>query len=401
MLAAVAVGAVGAATVLSTGQDAEGTAARPGPAGQLQRDADAVRDTGATGLLARVRDADGRDTTVRAGVADLEGRDPVPENSYYRIGSDTKTFVAVVALQLTAEGKLHLDDTVEEWLPGMVTGNGNDGSRITLRNLLQHTSGLVDYTEVLFEDPETLTSEGFRERRFVAHTLEEEVALATSRPPNWLPDAEDPESETRWSYSNTNYVLAGLIIEQATGHPWQQEVHDRIIEPLGLRHTITLGTSAYVPQPTATAYTRFPGEEEFTDTSLAVDGGPDGGIVSTTADMNTFWRALMDGTLLPAEQLAQMRTTVPAPGMGGGAEARYGLGIAWRPAEGCAEGVWYHSGTSFGTVSQEAVTPDGGTSATVTVFTTQYDDEERFRQQEAATLALLDHAVCGSADRAR
>ncbi|RKN46714.1 class A beta-lactamase-related serine hydrolase [Streptomyces hoynatensis] len=398
-LALAGVGAVGVATVLGTGPGAEGAAAHRAAQGRFQRDADAVRDTGATGLVARARDAAGHDTAVRSGVADLDGRDPVHHDAYYRIGSDTKTFVAVVALQLVAEGTLHLDDTVEEWLPGVVSGNGNDGSRITLRNLLQHTSGLADYTDVLFGDPATLTPEGFREGRFTARTLEEEVALATTRPPGWLPDAEAPGSETRWSYSNTNYVLAGLIVEKATGHPWEQEVNDRIIEPLGLRHTMTMGTSAYVPQPTATAYTRFPGREELTDTTLSVDGGPDGGIVSTTDDMNSFLRALMNGTLLPAEQLAQMRTTVPAPGMGGSDEARYGLGIAWRPAEGCDAGVWFHGGTSFGTVSEEVVTPDGRASAAVAVYTTRYDDEERFLRQQAATLSLLDHVVCEPSGR--
>ncbi len=70
-----------------------------------------------------------------------------------------------------------------------------------------------------------------------------------SRAPGWLPDPENPGAETRWAYSNTNYVLIGMLIERVTGHPWEQEIHERIIEPLGLRHTLTMGTSAYVPQP--------------------------------------------------------------------------------------------------------------------------------------------------------
>ncbi|WP_411576565.1 serine hydrolase [Streptomyces mutabilis] len=118
-----------------------------------------------------------------------------------------------------------------------------------------------------------------------------------------------------------------MIVERVTGNPWEQEIHERIIEPLGLRHTLTLGTSAYVPQPTATACLQFPGRDDPTDTTLQVDGGADGGIVSTTTDMNTFLRALMDGTLLPTEQLEQMRTTVPAPDFSG---------AATRPATGSA-----------------------------------------------------------------
>ncbi|MFJ6573801.1 serine hydrolase domain-containing protein [Streptomyces sp. NPDC091292] len=391
------VGTIGVVTVMGAGSgaDARGADADRASRGQLQRDADAVRDTGATGLTARARDAAGRDTVVRSGVADLDDGGRVPKDAYYRIGSDTKTFVAAVALQLAGEGKVSLDDTVERRLPGVVSGSGNDGTRVTLRNLLQHTSGLADYTDALFADPETLTPEHYRENRFAVRTPAQQVALAMESAPGWLPDAEDPGSETRWSYSNTNYVLIGLIIEKVTGHRWEQEVNDRIIEPLGLRHTMTLGTSPYVPRPTATAYVQFPGRDDLTDTTLSVDGGADGGIISTTGDMNTFLRGLMGGRLLPPEQLAQMRTTVPAPDKAGSGEARYGLGIAWRPVRGCPDGVWYHGGTSFGTVSEGAVTPDGKASAAAAVFTTRYGDEKRFDEQADATIALVDRAVCG------
>ncbi|MFF2846356.1 serine hydrolase domain-containing protein [Streptomyces sp. NPDC058001] len=399
-LSVVSVSTIGVVTVLGAGSGADARGADERGAdhasrGLLQRDADAVRDTGATGLTARARDTAGRDTVVGSGVADLDGGGRVPKDSYYRIGSDTKIFVAAVALQLVGEGKMSLGDTVERRLPGVVSGNGNDGRRVTLRNLLQHTSGLADYTDVIFADPENLTPEHFRAARFTVRTPEEQVAPAMERAPGWLPDADDPGAETRWSYSNTNYVLIGMIIEKVTGHRWEQEVHERIIEPLGLRHTMSLGTSPYVPRPTATAYVQFPGHDDLTDTTLSVDSGADGGIVSTTGDMNTFLRALMGGRLLPPEQLAQMRTTVAAPGKAGSGKARYGLGIAWRPVRGCPDGVWYHGGTSFGTVSESAVTADGKVSAAAAVFTTRYGDEKRFDEQSDATIALIDRAVCG------
>ncbi len=388
-------GALGVATVLGSGAWALGGDAGSAIGSRLQRDADAVRDTGASGLIVQARDVDGRNREARAGVRDLDEGGRVPFDAYYRIGSDAKTFVAVVALQLVAEGKLALDDTVEKWLPGVVTGHGNDGRRITVRNLLQHTSGLPNYTDILFSDPKELTPENYRAKRFTVRTPAEQVALAMTRAPGWLPDAEDPGSETRWAYSNTNYVLIGMIVERATGRPWEQAVHERIIEPLGLRHTLTMGTSAYVPLPTATAYVQFPGRDDLTDTTLQVDGGADGGIVSTTSDMNTFLRALMDGTLLPAKQLEQMRTTVPAPDMSGGDKARYGLGIAWRPVAGCDAGVWYHGGTSFGTISEAAVTPAGDASAAAAVFTTRFGDEQRSAEQDKATYDMIENAVCG------
>ncbi|GAB2914318.1 serine hydrolase domain-containing protein [Streptomyces mayteni] len=392
-LAVAGLGAIGAATAFGSGSWAQAASVERPSRGQLQHDADAVRDTGASGLIVQARDGAGREREARSGVADLAAGGQVPFDSYYRIGSDTKTFVSVVTLQLVAEGELSLDDTVEQWLPGLVTGNGNDGGRITIRNLLQQTSGLANYTDIFFGDPEQLTPENYLAQRFTPRAPEDKVALAMTHAPGWLPDADDPAAETRWSYSNTNYVLAGMIIEQATGHPWEQEVHERIIAPLDLRHTMTPGTSAYVPQPTATAYLQFPGREELTDTTLSVDGGADGGIISTTGDMNTFLRALMDGTLLPAEQLAQMRTTVPADF--GHPEAGYGLGIAWRPAEGCDEGVWFHGGTSFGTSSEAAVTPEGEVSAASAIFTTPIGDQDRFTAQSEAAVAMIDRAVCG------
>lgn len=123
-------------------------------------------------------------------------------------------------------------------------GNGNDGTRITVRDLLGQTSGLNDYLAVSPDAVEAFTPEGYRRSRFRSQTPRDQVAAALSRPPQWLPDPLDsPDRTRRWGYSNTNYILMGLVIEEVTGHPWAQEIHDRIIEPLDLRHTFSPGTS--------------------------------------------------------------------------------------------------------------------------------------------------------------
>ena len=174
-LAVAGVAAMGTASLLGPGTTAEAMGVGGGDArSRLQRDADAVRDTGATGLTVLARDASGRETQARSGTASLKDGGRVPFDAYYRIGSDTKTFTAVAALQLVGEGTLRLDDTVEQWLPGVVAGNGNDGSRITLRNLLQHTSGLANYTDIAFEDPAELTPERVHAQRFRSQTPEEQ-----------------------------------------------------------------------------------------------------------------------------------------------------------------------------------------------------------------------------------
>ncbi|QDQ15633.1 serine hydrolase domain-containing protein [Streptomyces spectabilis] len=391
---AVAAGALlaGAAPKAAAAPHCTAAAARGRDA--LQAGVDAVRATGATGVIAEVQTAHDR-TTARAGAADLGSGRPVPWDAYYRIGSDTKTFTAVVVLQLVGEGKLALTDTVERRLPGAIRGNGNDGARITVANLLRQTSGLNDYLAVAEGE---FTPEAYRKGRFRTHTPQEQLTAALTRPPRWLPRPDAPAAERRWGYANTNYVVAGLIIEAVTGRPWAQEIHERVIEPLGLRHTLIPGGSAYVPQPTATAYTQFPGSERLTDTTLAAVSGADGGLISTTRDHGVFLRALMGGRLLRPAQLAAMKRTVPADGWIRAKGVRYGLGIAWRPVAGSDGGVWFHGGTHLGVVSESGVTEDGTRAVTSATFTLP-TEEARQDAQAAATLRLVDDALRGGRGR--
>jgi D-alanyl-D-alanine carboxypeptidase len=368
-----------------------------------------VHQAGATGVLVETDSATEGRHRARAGVADLTTGEPVPWGAHVRIGSDTKTITAVVALQLVGEGVLDLDDTVEDWLPGLVRGNGNDGSRITLTNLLRHTSGLYDYTFVGVDFAD-FTYEHYRQTRFEVRNPAESVAPAFTEEPGWLPDADDPSAETTWGYSNTNYVLAQLIIEEATGNSWEQEVHERIIEPLGLRRTYAPGTSAYVPEPTARAYLQFPGDEELYDTTLAAGAHTgDGGVISTPAEYNRFLRALMGGELLAPEQLAAMKETVPTgdedhlPGTG------YGLGLSWAPrcaperyegrdgsedAVDRADGFWFHGGSTLGAEAESGVTDDGSVAASSVAFSRWLHDTERDDRQWQAQLAMIDGALC-------
>ncbi|KUJ66308.1 peptidase [Streptomyces albus subsp. albus] len=384
--------AAAAAVLVGTGTAAAasplGAGAAPG-GGPLQADADAIRAAGATGVLAEVQTARRR-SLARAGTAELGTGRPVPWDAYYRIGSDTKPFTATVVLQLAGEGRLALTDTVERWLPGLLRGNGHDGGRITLANLLRQTSGLDDYLAAA--DDDVFTPEGYLRGRFLTSSPREQVAAALTLPPLWIPDAADPADERRWGYSNTNYVLLGLIVEKVTGHPWAQEIHERVIGPLGLRHTLIPGSSAYVPQPTAAAYTRFPGSPRLIDTSLTSGGGADGGIISTTRDLAVFLRALLGGRLLRPAQLEAMRRTVAAGDWIPAEGVRYGMGIAWRPGGVNGEGIWFHGGTHLGTVSESGVTADGGRAATAAVFTLRMGDAQGEDQAKAA-LRLVDNAL--------
>jgi D-alanyl-D-alanine carboxypeptidase len=370
---------------------------RSGIRATLQRDADRLLDYGAPGVLVGL-DTRGKDITVRSGFGDVDARTPVPWNARFRIGSYTKTFVAATLLHLAGDGRLTLDDTVERWLPGVVTGNGNDGSTITVRQLLQHTSGLPEYLHGM---PNLFNQKDFERTRFTSVTAEQAVALAMTMKPEFAPG-------TRWSYSNTNYMLAGMIIERVAGHTWQQEVQDRIIRPLGLRHTYTPGTSPGIPRPHAVGYERFPGPDATEDDPKygeAIDatllnpswGGAAGEMISTVDDANRFLRALIGGKVLRPAQLAEMLATVPTnadfeknwPGV------RYGLGIMFVPNS-CG-GSWTHGGDIHGFKTRNGVTTDGSRSVMVSINTDSLKRKPGLpAPTRDVTVDLVEHALCGT-----
>ena len=347
----------------------------------LRRDADAITALGVTGVQARLSGP--YDRSVTSGVADLTTRRPVSPYGYFRIASVTKTFVATVILQLAGEGRLSLDDTVERWLPGVVSGNGNDGHAITLRQLLQHTSGIHD------DYPDYTSAEDFYQHRYDTYTPEQVVARAMSHRPDFQPGE-------RWSYSNTGYVLLGMVIQRVTGHPWHEEVRDRIARPLGLRHTFWPGTSPTLPRPHASSYQRFqPGEPlvDVTEQVSMVNG--EAGLISTTADLNRFFRALLGGRLLRPAQLAQMKRTIRVgeefePLMPG---ARDGLGLFSRPLS-CGGRYWGHEGGDSGWISAVGVTTDGRRGVTVSLTGVQAESADHVLRVEQAESKLVDDALC-------
>jgi D-alanyl-D-alanine carboxypeptidase len=304
-----------------------------------------------------------------------------------RIGSVTKTFVATVVLQLVGEGVISLDDTVEDWLPGVVQADGIDGDRITIRQLLQHTSGLPDYA-----DPPELGTEAYfqRTRYDIADPMEAvQAALATG------PVAEPGEA---WSYSNPGYILLGMIIEEATGHHWAKAVHDRIVRPLELGDTYWAGFASQMPEPHADLYQRFEPGGDLVNVTEYIDHDASGGLISTTADVDRFMRALIGGELLEPAELGQMQRTTPVTGEGydliwpGG--VAYGLGIFQLGFDDCGEGLWVGGGDVIGAMTRAATTADGEHSATVFSSAQLRDSFESAVDQNLRTNDLLEHALC-------
>lgn len=363
----------------------------------LQRHADALLDHGAPGVLVEV-DTPRGDVEVRSGYGNVAARTPVPWQAKFRIGSYTKPFVAATVLQLVGEGRLSLEDTVDRWLPGVVTGNGNDGTKITVRQLLQHTSGVPNY---LGKMPELFLEKEFEENRFRTVTPEQTVALAMQMPPDFAPG-------TDWNYSNTGYTLAGMIIERVTGNTWQHEVRSRIVGPLGLRDTYLPGTSPFLPRPHAVSYQRFTekgmeadpndprwGEPIDVTTYNPSWGGAAGDMISTTDDGNKFLKALIGGKVLRPAQLAEMTKAMRVPALDPAwPGARYGLGIMWIPSS-CG-GYWSHGGDIPGFKTRNGVTADGTRSVMVSINTDSMVPKPNVpKPTKDVTVDLVDHALCG------
>jgi len=369
-----------AAGVASTVEANAGVGPGKSAGEQLKRDVAAVHSLGLPGVQARLVTPAGRNLVATAGVADLRTGRPVPPNGRARVASTGKAFIATVVLQLVGEGRMGLDDTVEKWLPGVVRGNGNDGRAITVRHLLQHTSGLHD------DVPDFTSAAHFYEHRYDVYTPAELLARTLRHRPDFAPG-------TAWRYSNIGYVVAETVIEKVTGRPFHEEVQRRVLDRVGMRDTTWPGNSPTLPNPHARGYHEFD-DAGLTDVTeqVIVDGGA--AFISTTADVNRFFRALLGGRLLRPAQLAEMTRTMPLgpefeellPG------ARYGLGLFERPLP-CGGTYWSHPGGGSGFTSDNGVTRDGRRSVAVSVSGTR---PALFLQHQRATDAVVENALCGS-----
>jgi D-alanyl-D-alanine carboxypeptidase len=309
------------------------SAAPPPPAQQaeLQRILEAVRGQ-YTAPGAGFTFGDGTDdTTISVGSRDLLPNHPIRSSDKIRVGSDTKMFTASVVLLLADEGRLVLDAPLEQYLPGAlrypvakVPGDpaDYDGRAVTLRQLLQHTGGVPDYGadllyllnpvhQVLSPKPEAL------------------VRHAVSSGPVFRPG-------TSWGYSNTGYVLLGMVVEKVTGRSLGTEIAERIAEPLGLRNTFFAERNhKLIPGPHVRGFLSSTAPLDVTWFEPGVWGAA-GALVSSADDMNTFLSGLLAGDVLPPARLAEMQATVPY--LTGG----YGLGIVSVPLS-CGT-AWGHAG---------------------------------------------------------
>ncbi|MFI5957430.1 serine hydrolase domain-containing protein [Cryptosporangium sp. NPDC051539] len=315
----------------------------------LSRALDEITGEAACAAVVTVDDEHGTWSAAR-GLADVPAHRPATPQDRFRAGSIVKTFVAATVLQLVGEGVLRLSDTVADWLPGTVP----DGDRISLRQLLNHTSGLYDVIDAMPVSPAHLAG--------VArlHTIAPDrlVRAATACPPHFPPGAG-------WRYSNTNYVLAGMLIERATGRPYEEEVRRRIVGALGLRHTVLPATSPFLPGPHLRAYL-WPGRPAARPLLDITVQNPSrawasGDLVSTAGDLTYFLSELLAGRLLPPPLMDEMLSTVP-----GTNDRDYGLGLFRMSVPGGTR-VWGNSGAYGGYVTFMLRSEDRARGATISV----------------------------------
>lgn len=317
--------------------------------------------------------------TITYGTAKLGTTTPLSTATYFRIASNTKTMTAAIVLQLAQEGKLKLDDPVSKYVARVP-----DGDRITIAQLLEMRSGLYNYTD------SPVLSEAVDRDQGKPWTPDQLLTIAFAHPANFAPGAS-------YEYSNTNYALLGLIIEQLDGKPLAQSMQDRLFGPLGLRHTVLpASTDTAIPDPFSHGYlygssaVAFAGPASYTPamkaaaragTLLPTDytgvnhsfAGAAGGVISNADDLATWIRALVTGRVLDAayqqQWLDSLRPVDPAKPEG----QRYGYGITelhW-----ASNAVYFHGGETAGYNSFMGYDPSNGVTLVIwTNLTVSLDD---------------------------
>ncbi|MGY4968007.1 serine hydrolase domain-containing protein [Streptomyces nigrescens] len=356
-LTAAAVPAQAATAPAPGAHAAAGTTAHPGHLDHkaLDEKLAAVHTAGMYGSYAAVRE--GRDAwRGAAGVADIATNRPVGPQMRQRVGSITKAFTSVAVLQQVGAGRIDLDDPIARYLPDLVPGER--GRQITVRMLLNHTSGIADYIPGAFPSLLKGSTESIDANRHRHFDPEELVRFGLQAPPTGTPGE-------KWSYANTNYVIAGMLLQKVTGENPQEYITRNVIRKARLKHTY-FPASERISGPHSKMYESFfglitPARDYSTyDLSWA---GTAGALVATMEDVNDFYRALLTGKLLAPAELRQMQTTVEAKDEKGDVLMHYGLGIA--AIDTVCGRFWGHTGSVWGAETVTYSTPDGKRQMTI------------------------------------
>ncbi|MFJ8622580.1 serine hydrolase domain-containing protein [Kitasatospora sp. NPDC093550] len=352
-LAVAAAGAVLVATGAAHAAAADrGTADAPASdlAG-VQAALQATTAAGAPGAFAVIRDHGDREGTrsVAVGKANLDGT-PMNSSWRFRVGSNSKMFAAVLVMQLAEQGRIDLDKPLRDYLPA---GTLPEGWTMTGRQVLEHRAGIYDHTNDLLEQAGEETTSAFEARiRTTVYDPRDLVAMSVKHGVQYTPGS-------RYSYSNTDFVLLGLAVENLTGRPYAEVLNERIIEPLDLRKTSFVVPDQKIRGAHVTGYLTNDDRSKPLLDSTEQNGSwvwSAGAVISDAEDLDTFLTALMagsEGGLVSDDSLKQMTAALPTPT----AKVAYGLGLR-RISLTCGD-VYGHGGIVQGFQTQSFATPDG------------------------------------------
>ena len=339
-----------------------------------------IVDKGATSVQLQTSE-NGQIINTNAGTLDNKGTS-IGEQAYFRAGSVTKPFVSTVIMQLADEGKINLDAPIDTYVPHKVVG----GDAITTRQLLSHTSGLQEYLPSLpLYNVASYPSNPakIQEMMDAAYNVDQLIGYINSRPLASTPG-------TQFSYANSNYIVAGQIIAKVTDKPFEKNIQERILQPLGMKHTYFPGSDRNLPEPAAHGYQDMsdPRIGGIAQHDMATYNGSQvgaaGEIVSTTGDLNIFTKALAKGTLVSPASHKEM--IEPISDMGGG--TGYGLGIMVIPTA-CGEMIG-HGGNIYGYATQAFSNSEG----TKQVAVSGTEGKMNYFQVTAATGSLAAQSMC-------
>jgi D-alanyl-D-alanine carboxypeptidase len=298
----------------------------------------------APGIVLLVDTPEGRYLNA-AGVANLEDGTPMKVDDRLEIGSNTKSFTIVLLMQLHEEGILSMDDPLSKWFPDYAASLPN-GDQITLRQMANHTAGLWDYANGVIGggagDP-ALLEKSYSPEELVQFAVDNGTALFA------------PGEEGQWEYSNTGYILMGMIAEKATGKSLKDLYQQRIFDPLEMDSAVLIEGVPQGDEITAHGYYWQDGEVLDTTNWNASQGWSAGALAMTAADLATYGHALAAGELFEnPDSLTEMTTFVPYASM---RLAPYGLGLLDIIGDGT---VWGHGGETLGFQSLWYTNPEKG-----------------------------------------
>ncbi|WP_344032496.1 serine hydrolase domain-containing protein [Streptomyces luteireticuli] len=345
--ATVAVSSVVLAVTGITGATAAPVAGAPAPdAAGVRTALERTVGAGAPGAFAVIRDGEGAPQSVAVGKANLDGT-PMNADWRFRVGSNTKMFTAVLVMRLAEQGRIDLDRPMRDYLPA---GTLPENWTMTVRQVMQHRAGIYDHTNDLLEQSGEETTAAFEKRiRNTVYTPADMVALSVKHGVQYTPG-------TRYTYSNTDYVLLGMAVEHLTGRSYADVLRTEVIEPLGLTRTSFVVPDKTIAGPHITGYLTNDDRSKPLLDSTESNGSwvwSAGAVISSAADMDRFVGALLGGRLVSDASLRQMTAALPTPT----AKIAYGLGLR-EVSLSCGK-VYGHGGIVQGYQTQSFATRDG------------------------------------------